>query len=70
MQGNLAPNGAIIKPSAATPALLQHTGRAVVFESFEEMRQKVDSMDLDVDKDSVMVLKGCGPKGYPGFPEV
>ena len=70
VQGNLSPNGAIIKPSAATPALLQHTGRAVVFESFEHMRAQVDSPDLVVDETSVLVLKGCGPRGYPGFPEV
>ena len=70
LQGNLSPNGAIIKPSAATPSLLQHRGRAVVFESFEEMRAKVDSNDLDIDENCVMVLKGCGPRGYPGFPEV
>lgn len=65
-QGNLAPNGAIIKPSAATPSLLQHTGKAIVFENIEDLRSRVDSKDLDVDKTTVMVLKGCGPKGYPG----
>lgn len=70
LRGNLAPNGAIIKPSAATPSLLQHTGKAIVFENIEDLRSRVDSKDLDVDKSTVMVLKGCGPKGYPGFPEV
>ena len=70
LRGNLAPRGAIIKPAAATPALLQHRGRAVVFDSIEDFRARVDDPDLDVDADSVLVLRGCGPKGYPGMPEV
>ncbi|WP_230207596.1 dihydroxy-acid dehydratase [Microlunatus sp. Gsoil 973] len=70
LQGNLAPNGAIIKPSAATPALLTHRGPAVVFNSIEDCRARLDDPDLDVDADSVLVLRGCGPKGYPGMPEV
>ena len=70
LRGNLAPKGAIIKPSAASPDLLTHTGKAVVFENIEDYKARIDSPDLDVDKDSVLVLKGCGPKGYPGMPEV
>ena len=70
LRGNLCPQGAIIKPSAATPALLQHRGRAVVFESIEDYKARVDDPDLEVDQDSILVLKGCGPKGYPGMPEV
>ena len=70
LTGNLAPDGAVIKPSAATPRLLQHRGRAVVFESIEDFKARIDNPDLDVDENSVMVLKGCGPKGYPGMPEV
>src|SRR5215468_7896810 len=70
LRGNLAPRGAIIKPAAATPALLQHRGRAVVFDSIEDFRARLDDPDLDVDADSVLVLRGCGPKGYPGMPEV
>jgi len=70
LRGNLAPRGAIIKPSAATPELLQHTGPAVVFDSIEDMRARIDDPDLDVTADSVLVLRGCGPKGYPGMPEV
>lgn len=70
LKGNLAPQGAIIKPSAATPALLTHRARAVVFENIEDYKARVDSQDLDVDADSILVLKGCGPKGYPGMPEV
>ncbi|WP_394552810.1 IlvD/Edd family dehydratase [Agromyces sp. MMS24-JH15] len=70
LRGNLAPTGAIIKPAAATPELLRHRGRAVVFESVEDMRERIDDPDLDVDADSVLVLRGCGPKGYPGMPEV
>ena len=61
---------AIIKPSAATPALLTHRGRAVVFDSVEDCRARIDDPELDVDADSVLVLRGCGPKGYPGMPEV
>ncbi|KZN12727.1 IlvD/Edd family dehydratase [Marinomonas sp. TW1] len=70
LKGNLCPQGAIIKPSAATPALLQHTGKAVVFENIEDYKARIDSPELEVNKDSVLVLKGCGPKGYPGMPEV
>ncbi len=70
LRGNLCPRGAVIKPSAATPALLQHTGRAVVFESIEEFHKTVDNEDLDIDETCVMVLKNCGPKGYPGMAEV
>jgi len=70
LKGNLCPQGAIIKPSAATPALLQHTGKAVVFENIEDYKARIDSPELEVDKDSILVLKGCGPKGYPGMPEV
>src|SRR6187431_1087974 len=70
LRGNLAPNGAIIKPAAATPALLQHVGPAVVFDSIEDMRARIDDPDLDVTADSVLVLRGCGPRGYPGMPEV
>jgi dihydroxy-acid dehydratase len=68
--GNLAPAGAIIKPAAASPHLLRHRGRAVVFDSIEDMRARLDSPGLDVDADSVLVLRGCGPRGYPGMPEV
>jgi dihydroxy-acid dehydratase len=70
LRGNLAPRGAIIKPAAATPELLQHEGPAVVFDSIEDMRARIDDPDLDVTKDSVLVLRGCGPRGYPGMPEV
>jgi dihydroxy-acid dehydratase len=70
LRGNLAPRGAIIKPAAATAELLSHTGPAVVFDSIEDMRERLDDPDLDVTKDSVLVLRGCGPRGYPGMPEV
>jgi len=70
LRGNLAPHGAVIKPSAATRRLLKHRGRAVVFENIEDYLARVDDPKLDIDENSVMVLKGCGPKGYPGFPEV
>ena len=70
LRGNLAPLGAVIKPAAATPELLQHRGRAVVFESVEDLHARIDDPDLDVDADCVLVLRGCGPKGYPGMPEV
>jgi len=70
VRGNLAPNGAVIKPSAATPALLKHRGRAVVFESIEDFKARIDRPDLEIDERSVMVLKGAGPRGYPGMPEV
>ncbi|NGO06488.1 dihydroxy-acid dehydratase [Streptomyces sp. HC44] len=70
LRGNLAPSGAIIKPAAASPGLLRHRGRAVVFDSIEDFHARVDDPDLPVDADSVLVLRGCGPKGYPGMPEV
>ncbi len=70
LRGNLAPGGCIIKPSAATPELMQHKGRAVVFESIEDYKAKIEDPDLDIDENCVMVLKGCGPKGYPGMAEV
>ncbi|OUM41717.1 IlvD/Edd family dehydratase [Arthrobacter sedimenti] len=70
LRGNLAPRGAIIKPAAATAELLQHTGPAVVFDSIEDLRARIDDPDLEVTADSVLVLRGCGPRGYPGFPEV
>ncbi|MDG4828184.1 dihydroxy-acid dehydratase [Solwaraspora sp. WMMD1047] len=70
LHGNLAPAGAIIKPAAASPHLLRHRGRAVVFDSVEDFHERIDDPDLDVDADSVLVLRGCGPKGYPGMPEV
>jgi dihydroxy-acid dehydratase len=60
----------VIKPAAATPELLRHRGRALVFDSVEDMHARIDDPDLDVDADSVLVLRGCGPKGYPGMPEV
>jgi dihydroxy-acid dehydratase len=70
LRGNLAPSGAVIKPSAATPALMQHRGRAVVFENIENFYARVDDPALDIDENCVMVLKNCGPKGYPGMAEV
>jgi L-arabonate dehydrase len=70
LRGNLAPDGAVIKPAAATPKLLRHRGRAVVFESIEDFKAKIDDPDLDIDESCIMVLKGCGPKGYPGMAEV
>jgi dihydroxy-acid dehydratase len=70
LRGNLAPTGAVIKPAAASPHLLQHRGRAVVFDSIEDFSARIDDPDLDVDADSVLVLRGCGPRGYPGMPEV
>ncbi|MDQ6621503.1 MAG: dihydroxy-acid dehydratase [Pseudomonadota bacterium] len=70
LRGNLSPNGAVLKPSAATPELLTHTGRAVVFEDIDDLNRRIDDPDLDVDPSCVLVLKNCGPKGYPGFPEV
>src|SRR6478609_1877659 len=70
LRGNLAPDGAVIKPSAATPQLLTHRGRAVVFESIEDFKERIDDESLDIDETCVMVLKNCGPRGYPGMPEV
>jgi dihydroxy-acid dehydratase len=70
LRGNLAPDGAVFKPSAATPRLMQHRGRAVVFEDIVDLHARIDDPALDVNADDVLVLKNCGPKGYPGFPEV
>lgn len=70
LRGNLAPNGAIVKPSAATDALLEHEAEAYVFESIEDLKANIDNDDLPVTPDTILVLKGCGPKGYPGMPEV
>ena len=70
LRGNLSPGGAVIKPSASTPALMKHRGRAVVFESIEEFHARIDDPALEVDETCVMVLKNCGPRGYPGMPEV
>ncbi len=70
LKGNIAPDGAILKPSAASPHLMQHTGKAVVFESVEEFHSKIHDPNLDVDENSILVLKNCGPKGYPGMAEV
>ena len=70
LRGNLAPKGAVLKPSAATPALMQHRGRAVVFENLEDYKARIVDPDLDIDETCVMVLKNCGPKGYPGMAEV
>jgi dihydroxy-acid dehydratase len=70
LRGSLAPDGAVIKPAAASPELLTHRGRAVVFDSIEDAHARLDDPDLDVDADSVLVLRGCGPRGYPGMPEV
>ena len=70
LRGNLSPRGAVIKPSAATPALMVHTGRAVVFENIEDFHERIDDESLDVDETCVLVLKNCGPKGYPGMAEV
>jgi dihydroxy-acid dehydratase len=70
LRGNLCPDGAIIKPSAATPELMKHKGRAVVFENIEDFHKRIDDAKLDIDETCVMVLKNCGPKGYPGMAEV
>ena len=70
LRGNLAPDGAVLKPSAASPHLMSHRGRAVVFEDIEDFKARIDDPDLDIDETCVMVLKNCGPKGYPGMPEV
>jgi dihydroxyacid dehydratase/phosphogluconate dehydratase len=69
LRGSLAPNGAVIKPAAASKELLVHRGRAVVFDSIEDFHARIDDPDLDIDETCVMVLRGCGPKGYPGMPE-
>ena len=70
LRGNLAPNGAVIKPSAASARLMRHGGRAIVFENIEDYKRRIDDPSLESDEDSVMVLKNCGPKGYPGMAEV
>jgi dihydroxy-acid dehydratase len=70
LRGNLAPDGAVLKPSAASPELMRHRGRAVVFESIEDYRRRIADPALDIDPGCVMVLKGAGPKGYPGMAEV
>jgi len=70
VRGNLSPNGAVIKPSAATPALMKHRGRAVVFENIDDFHARINDDSLDIDPSCVMVLKNCGPRGYPGMPEV
>ncbi len=70
VRGNLAPDGAVLKPSAASPELMSHKGRAVVFESIEDYKERIDDPELDVDESCVLVLKNCGPKGYPGMAEV
>ncbi|GDY32189.1 IlvD/Edd family dehydratase [Gandjariella thermophila] len=70
LRGNLAPDGAVIKPSAASPDLLKHRGRAVVFEGVDDLRARIDDDDLDVDENCVLVLRGAGPRGFPGMPEV
>ena len=70
LRGNLAPDGALVKPAAASAHLLQHRGRAVVFDSVEDLKARLDDPALDVDENSVLVLRGCGPRGYPGMPEV
>ena len=70
LRGNIAPDGAVIKPAAASANLLVHIGPAIVFESIEDFHARIDDPDLDVDENSVLVLRGCGPKGYPGMPEV
>jgi len=70
LRGNLAPSGAVIKPSAATPELLVHRGRAVVFTSADDLKARIDDPDLPVDKDSMLVLQNCGPRGYPGMAEI
>ena len=70
LKGNLCERGSIIKPSAATPKLMKHTGRAVVFENIEDYHARIDLPDLDIDENCIIVLKGVGPKGYPGMPEV
>ncbi len=70
LKGNLAPSGCVVKPSAASPELMNHKGRAVVFETIEDYHAKIEDPDLDIDENCVMVLKNCGPRGYPGMPEV
>ena len=69
LRGNLCPDGAVLKQTAASPHLCEHSGPAYVFESYQQMHDTIDSMDLPIDRDTVLVMKGCGPKGAPGFPE-
>ena len=70
LRGNIAPDGAVLKPSAASPHLMHHRGRAVVFEDINDYRSRIDDPELDVDESCVLVLRNCGAKGYPGLPEV
>mgnify|MGYP001271628005 FL=1 len=70
LRGNLAPRGAVLKPSAATPQLMKHRGRAVVFNNFDDYKARIDDESLDIDVTCIMVMKNCGPKGYPGMAEV
>ena len=70
LRGNLAPDGAVLKPSAASPALMRHRGRAVVFTDADDLKARIDAPDLEVDANSVLVHRNCGPKGYPGMPEI
>ncbi len=70
LRGNLAPDGAVLKPSAASPHLLKHTGKAIVFENIEHYHERINDPDLGADEDSILVLKNCGPRGYPGMAEV
>jgi L-arabonate dehydrase len=70
LRGNLVPEGGVLKPSAATPSLMQHRGRAVVFENIEDYKARIEDENLDVDETCILVLKNCGPKGYPGMAEV
>ncbi len=70
LKGNLAPKGCVLKPSAASPHLMQHRGRAVVFEDIDDYKAKINDESLDIDETCVMVMKYCGPKGYPGMAEV
>jgi dihydroxyacid dehydratase/phosphogluconate dehydratase len=70
LRGNLAPDGAVLKPSAASPGLMRHRGPAVVFPSVEDYHRRILDPELEVDENSVLVLQNCGPKGYPGMPEV
>jgi L-arabonate dehydrase len=70
LRGNLAPDGAVLKPSAASPHLLRHRGPAVVFQTIEQYHQRIMDPELDVDENSILVLQNCGPKGYPGMAEV
>src|SRR5690606_12314568 len=70
LKGNLAPNGAVLKPSAASPHLMQHRGRAVVFEDIDDYKARINDEALDIDETCFMVMKNCGPRGYPGMAEV